>query len=40
MPGADPLAMLGLSEVVIGTLILVVFVLYLFFFMLQKYGIL
>lgn len=40
MPGADPLAMLGLPEVVIGTLILVAFVLYIFGSLLQKYGIL
>jgi hypothetical protein len=38
--GADPLSNLGLSEVVIGTLILIAFVLYVFGILLQKYGIL
>lgn len=40
MPAADPLAALGLPEIVIGTFILIAFVLYIFGSLLQKYGIL
>ena len=40
MLAIDPLASLGLSELVIGTLILVALVLYVFSALLQKYGVL
>ena len=40
MPVADPLAVLGMSEIVIGTLILIFFVLFIFSNLLTKYGIL